>query len=88
MKSDQESHKVIINKLTRIHHGRKMADISPEVQSTLKTLTGIFYVKCFGNSTMSYHKDTMTHLYISKITKFSTDYFPNQLINFSLYFKR
>ena len=54
MKLTQETHKVVIAELDRIHNGGKMADVDPEVKKTLEELTGVPYEKCFGNNNIGY----------------------------------
>lgn len=54
MKLTQETHKVVIAELDRIHNGGKMSDVDPEVKKTLEELTGVPYEKCFGNNNIGY----------------------------------
>ena len=54
MKLTQDTHKIVIAELERVHGGGKMEDVDPEVKKVLEQLTGVPYENCFGNNNIGY----------------------------------
>ena len=59
MKLTQDTHKIVIAELERVHGGGKMEDVDPEVKKVLEQLTGVPYEHCFGNNNIGYKPKKM-----------------------------
>jgi len=54
LKLNHDTHKVLINEITRVHNGGSMDDVTPESREVVEALTGFKYENCFGHNNVGY----------------------------------